>query len=108
MEELKRDARTIRAIIRKYSIDPSQYSAVLPLHPASIAQITRTRCLTVADVVGCNVWAGLHLFDVGLGGNQGGVEFLMKGEENESCGLRYLHFRKLFPESVRGAVGAVL
>jgi len=51
MEELKRDARTIRAIIRKYSLDPSQYSAVLPLHPASIAQITRTGCLTVADVV---------------------------------------------------------
>jgi hypothetical protein len=50
-EELKRDARTLRAILRKYSLDPAQYSAVLPLHPASVAGITRTRCLTVADVV---------------------------------------------------------
>jgi len=51
MEELKRDARILRALLRKYSLDPSQYSAVLPLHPASVARISRTGCLTVADVV---------------------------------------------------------
>jgi hypothetical protein len=50
-EELKRDARMIRAILRKYSLDPAQYSAVLPLHPASVAGINQTHCLTVADVV---------------------------------------------------------
>ena len=51
MEELKRDMRTLRAILRKYSLDPAQYSAVLPLHPTSVAGITRTRCLTAADVI---------------------------------------------------------
>jgi hypothetical protein len=51
MEELKRDARTIRAIIRKYSINPSQYSAILPLHPTSIVKITRTRCIEPADII---------------------------------------------------------
>jgi hypothetical protein len=53
MEELKRDARTIRAILRKYSLDPAQYSAVLPLHPATLPGINRSRCLTVADVLAC-------------------------------------------------------
>jgi len=51
LEEIKRDARTIRAILRKYSPDPSQYSGFLPLHPASIASINRTRYLTAADVI---------------------------------------------------------
>jgi hypothetical protein len=51
LEELKRDARTIRAILRKYSLDPAQYSAVLPLHPATLPGIIRTRCLTAADVI---------------------------------------------------------
>jgi hypothetical protein len=50
-DELARDARTIRAILRKYSRDPQRYSAVLPLHPASLSEIARTRCLTVADVL---------------------------------------------------------
>jgi hypothetical protein len=49
--ELARDARTIRAILRKYSLDPRRYSAVLPLHPASLSEIARTRCLTIADVL---------------------------------------------------------
>ena len=51
VEELARDTRTIRAILRKYSLDPAQYSAVLPLHPATLAGINRTRCITIADVL---------------------------------------------------------
>jgi hypothetical protein len=50
-EELARDARTIRAILRKYSLDPSQYTAVLPLHPATLPGINRTRCITIADIL---------------------------------------------------------
>jgi hypothetical protein len=49
--ELAADAATIRAILRKYSLDPRRYSAALPLHPASLAGIARSRCLTIADVL---------------------------------------------------------
>jgi hypothetical protein len=51
--ELQEDARTIRRILRKYSPDPRQYSAALPLHPATLEWINRTRCLSVADVLAC-------------------------------------------------------
>jgi len=49
--ELAKDARIIRQILRKYALDPRQYSAILPLHPASIEEINKTRCLRIADVL---------------------------------------------------------
>jgi hypothetical protein len=51
MEELKRDMRTLRTILRKYSIDPAQYTAVIPLHPAALPGIVRTGCITAPDVI---------------------------------------------------------
>jgi len=48
---LKEDARVIRETLRKYALDPRGYSAVLPLHPATLAEINRTRCLTVGDIL---------------------------------------------------------
>jgi hypothetical protein len=51
MAEIKRDAATIRAILRKYSPDPENYSGILPLHPAMMSQIIRTRCITAPDII---------------------------------------------------------
>ena len=51
LAELKRDVATIRAILRKYSPNPADYSALFPLHPASIAKIIRTRCIEPADII---------------------------------------------------------
>ena len=45
MPSFGEDARTIRRILRKYAPDPRQYSAALPLHPATLEWINRTRCL---------------------------------------------------------------
>jgi len=49
LEEIKRDARTIRAILRKYSPDPSSYTGFLPLHPVSVGGVNRTHGITAAD-----------------------------------------------------------
>ena len=76
-EELKRDAQTLRAILRKYSLDPAQYSAVLPLHPVSVAEINRTRCLTVADVVDA-IYGRDYIYEVyerEAGLDEGGLSF---------------------------------
>jgi hypothetical protein len=48
---LKADARAILDILRKYALRPEEYSAVLPLHPATLAEINRTRCLTASDIL---------------------------------------------------------
>jgi hypothetical protein len=76
-EELKRDAQTIRAILRKYSPNPESYSGILPLHPAMLPQIIRTRCITAADVIDSMygrdyIWGGVR-----AGGDREGVKFLM-------------------------------
>jgi hypothetical protein len=51
MEELKRDMRTLRTILRKYSPDPVDYIGLLPLHPGMLPQIIRTRCITATDII---------------------------------------------------------